>query len=248
VSIWRLEWLRLFRTRRWIGLAAAYVLFGFLGPILTRYQEAIFRHVGGGITVIVPPPSAGQAIGAYVDNASQIGLLVAIVVAAGSLGFDAHPEWAAFLRTRVSGMGSLIVPKFTVNVIAVGAAFTVGMLAAWYETVILIGSVDPPAILAGIACGWIYLSFSVAVVALCAGLARSVVGVVAIALSILIALPILGQVGVSAWWLPSALVGAPVRLVEGASATSFLRAAGVGTVATAAALWAAGRLLARREI
>ena len=247
MSIWRLEWLRLFRTRRWIGLAAPYVLFGFLGPILTRYQEAIFRHVGGGITVIVPPPSAGQAIGSYVDNAGQIGLLVAIVVAAGSLGFDAHPEWAAFLRTRVS-VGSLVMPKFTVNVIAVAAAFMLGMLAAWYETVVLIGHVDPPALLAGIAYGWIYLAFSVAVVALCAGVARSVVGIAAIALSVLIALPILGQVGALASWLPSALVGAPVRLVEGASETSFLRAAGVGAVATVAALWAAGRLLARREI
>ncbi|HEX9122176.1 MAG TPA: hypothetical protein VF984_02285 [Actinomycetota bacterium] len=248
MSIWRLEWYRLFRTRRWIGLGVAYVLFGFLGSILTKYQDVIFRNVGGGIKVIAPPPSVGQAIGSYVSNASQIGLLVAVVVAAGSLGFDARPEWAAFLRTRVLWMGQIVLPKSTVNALAAAAAFVLGMLAAWYETVILIGPVDVPGMLAGLVYGSLYLAFAVAVVALSAGLARSVVGVVGLALAFLIALPILGQIGVVKPWLPSELVGAPVALVEGGSAASFLRAAGVSVAATAAALWTAARLLADREI
>jgi ABC-2 type transport system permease protein len=196
----------------------------------------------------VPPPSVSQAIAAYVGNASQIGLLVAVVVAAGSLAFDARPEWAAFLRTRVGGIDDLVIPKFTVNALAAAVAFLAGMVAAWYETAILIGSPPVKGMLAGMACGSLYLGFAVAVVALCAAISRSVVGVVGLALGFLIALPILGQIGVLAAWMPSALVGAPVTLVEGAAASGFLKAAFVAIGAGVAALWAASRLLARREV
>jgi ABC-2 type transport system permease protein len=248
VSIWRLEISRLFRTRRWIGLGIAYVLFGFLGPILTKYQEAIFRNVGGDIKVIAPPPSAKQAISSYVGNASQIGLLVAVIVAAGSLAFDARPEWAAFLRTRVRRMEQVVLPKYVVNALASASAFVLGMLAAWYETAILIGPVDAAGMLAGLLYGSLYLAFAVAVVAVCAGLARSVAGTVGLSLAFLIALPILGRIGMVKPWLPSELVGAPVTLVEGGSVGAFLRAAGVSAAATVAALWAAARLLSIREV
>ncbi|HZD79976.1 MAG TPA: hypothetical protein VE646_08040 [Actinomycetota bacterium] len=248
MSLWKLEWYRLFRTRRWIGLVVVYLLFGLLGPIITRYQEALFRNVGGGIKVIAPPPTVAQAVSSYVSNASQVGLLVVVVIAAGSLGFDARPEWAAFLRSRVPGPATILVPKFTLNAAAAVAAFVLGMLAAWYETVVLIGEVSIPAMIAGMAYGSLYLAFSVAVVALSAALARGVAGVAGLSLAVLIALPILGQVGVMKPWLPSELVGAPVDLVGGGSAATFLRAAGVSLGATAVALWAAARLLSAREV
>jgi len=248
MSIWRLEWQRLFRTRRWIGLTAAYLLFGFAGPILTRYQEAIFRNVGGGITVIAPPPSVDQAIGSYVNNAAQLGLLVAVVIAAGSLAFDARPEWSAFLRTRVPGMSRLVLPKFTVNAVAAAAAYALGTLAAWYETAVLIGAPDVGGMILGLVFAVLYLGFAVAVVALAAALARSVVGAAGIALAVLVALPIIAQIGVLRAWLPSALVGAPVTLSIGGGAGDYLRAAATSIVAAVAGLWLAVRLLGRREI
>jgi ABC-2 type transport system permease protein len=248
MSIWRLEWQRLFRTRRWIGLTVAYLLFGFAGPILTRYQEAIFRNLGGDITVIAPPPSVDQAIGSYVGNAAQIGLLVAVVVAAGSLAFDARPEWSAFLRTRVAGMNRLVIPKFTVNAVAAGAAYALGTLAAWYETAVLIGAPDVAGMLVGLVLGALYLGFAVAVVAAAAASARSVVATAGIALAALIALPILAKVGVVRPWLPSELIGAPVALSIGGAASDYLRAAATSIVAAVAGLWMAIRLLARREI
>ena len=47
----------------------------------------------------------------YVSNVSQIGLLVAVVVAAGALAFDAKPEMGVFLRTRVSQIWDILVPR-----------------------------------------------------------------------------------------------------------------------------------------
>jgi ABC-2 type transport system permease protein len=249
MTIWRLEVLRLFRTFRWVGLAASYVVFGILGPVITRYQEALFRNVGNGITIIVPPPSAPQAIASYVGNAAQVGLIVTIFIAAGSLAFDARPEWAAFLRTRASSIGGILLPKFVVNAAAAAMSFAVGAVAAWLLTSVLIEDVPVGAMLAGIALWAVYLAFAVSVVALAAGLARSVIGAAGITAVVLLVMPLGAEVlGVAKPWMPSTLVGSLTTMVAGGSATEYLRAAGVAVLTTATCLLAAQRLLGRREL
>ncbi len=189
MSVWRLELLRLFRTPRWAGLLGSFLVFGITMPILTRYQDALFRHVGGGVTVIVPPATPPQGIAAYLQNAMQIGLLVAVLIAAGSLAFDARPEWAAFLRTRSPSMWTLVVPKYAVNAAAAAVCFVAGLVAAWIGTAALIGSVPAEVVVAGSVFGALYLAFAIAVVACTAAVARSVLVAGGLALVVLILLP-----------------------------------------------------------
>ncbi len=248
MSVWRLEWLRLFRTMRWVGLLASFLVFGIGMPILTRYQDVIFRNLGGDVQVIVPPAMPPQGIAAYLQNAMQIGLLVSVLIAAGSLAFDAKPEWAAFLRTRSPKLGGLVVPKFTVHAVATATCYAAGLTAAWIGTVSLIGSVPPAALLAGGGFGVLYLVFAIAVVSCAAGVARSVIGAGGLALGGLVLLPVLAQVPALEPWLPSALVGAPTAIADGDPASAFLRAAAVTVAAGAALVWGSVRLLARREV
>jgi ABC-2 type transport system permease protein len=248
VNLWRLERVRLFRTMRWLGMLAPFVIFGIAMPIVTRYQEALLRRFGGGVRIEGPPPTPTLAIAAFLQNAMQIGLLVVVLIAAGSLAFDARPEWAAFLRTRVRSASALVVPKFATNAAAAGASFAVGLVAAWLVTRIAIGPLPVDVVVAGPVLVAVYLSFAVAVVACAAGMSRGVIGAGGIALVVLIVLPLLAQLRVLADWMPSALVGAPTALADGEPVTSFLRAVGVTVVATAALLWLAGRLLDRREV
>ncbi len=37
MTLWRLEWLRVWRTQRWAILLAVFGVFGFLGPLAVRY-------------------------------------------------------------------------------------------------------------------------------------------------------------------------------------------------------------------
>jgi hypothetical protein len=111
----------------------------------------------------------------------------------------------------------------------------------------LIGPLPLGGLVAGLVAGTLYLAFAIAVVACAAGLARSVIGAGGLALVVLIALPILGQVTALEPWLPSSLVGAPTALAEGAPASDFARAAVVTVALTPALLAGAVRLLARRE-
>jgi len=243
-----MELARMFRTPRWVGLGAAYVVFGLLGPLVTRYQEALFRSVGGEIRIEAPPPTATQAIASFVGNASQIGLIVTVFIAAGSLVFDAQPEWAAFLRTRAP-IPRLLIPKVTVNSVASIVSFALAAVVAWVATAALI---DPPSaagMLVGIACWALFLGFAVALVALSAGIVRSVIGAAGITVAALLLLPLVGEVLPAVKpWLPSTLVGALSELADGGGTTAYLRAAVVAVLAVPACLAISGRLLARREI
>jgi ABC-2 type transport system permease protein len=248
VTVWGLERIRLLRTLRGVGLLASFLVFGIGMPILTRYQDAIFRNLGGDVQVIVPPATPPQAIAAYLQNAMQIGLLVAVLVAAGSLAFDARPEWGAFLRTRCPDLGGLVVPKVAVHAAATAVCYAAGLAAAWVGTGALIGSVRPAALLAGGAFGAVYLAFAIAVVACAAGVARSVIGAAGLALGVLVLLPVLAQVPALEPWLPSTLVGAPTAIANGDAIGDFLPAAFVAIGSGALLVWGSIRLLARREI
>jgi ABC-2 type transport system permease protein len=248
VNVWRLEALRLLRTPRWAGILGSYLLFGVTMPILTRYQEAIFSNLGGDVQIIVAPPTPPQGIAAYLQNAMQIGLLVSVLVAAGSLAFDARPEWAAFLRTRSPSLARLVVPKYSVNAIASALCYTLGLAAAWIGTAVLIGSLPVATLVVGAPLGALYLAFAMAVVACTAAIARSVIGAGGLALGVLIVLPIIAEVPAFEPWLPSTLVGVPTAIADGRAAADFVRPAAVALIGTPVLLWVAVRLLARREL
>jgi ABC-2 type transport system permease protein len=249
MNLWRLEWLRLVRTPRAISLAILFIAVGLIEPVVTKYQATILAHVGRGVRITAPAPTPADSLNAYVSEITLVGLVLVVVLAAGAFTFDARPGLAIFLRTRVSGCWQLLAPRFAVWAAAAAVAYLLGTLAAWYETVLLIGRLPAGQVLAGVACGAVYLTFAVAVTALAASMARSTIATAGIAFIFLLALPVLSSVRVLARWLPSSLVSAPVELVTGTHQLwyfwpSLLTAA----LAAGAALAAATRRLSAREV
>lgn len=251
MGLWRLEWLRLIRTPRALSLGAVYLAIGLIEPVATRYASTLLAHLGNGAVVRLPKPTPAQALSSYVSEATLIGLIVLVSVAASSYGFDARPGLASFFRTRVPGMWPLVAPRFAANAVAGAAAYLIGTLAAWYETHLLIGALPAGGLLAGLLCGAVYLAFAVAVTAFAASLTKTTVASVGITLGILLALPLLADVHAISNWVPSALIGAPADLVASPPAHNllhFVPALGVSVVAGAFALAAAVMQLRRREI
>lgn len=249
MTLWRLEFLRMIRTRRLIALFGVYVFFGLLGPLTARYLSEIVGLAGGdlqGATIDFPPPVPADGMAQYVSNASQIGTLVAVVVAAGALAFDAIPEMGVFLRTRVPNVASILLPRFVVVTGFAVAAFVAGALTAWYETWALIGGVPVGSTLAGIGFGMLFVVFVVSLVTGVAGWTRSVLGTVMASVVVLLLLPVIGIADVIGEWLPTHLANALAVLPAGADPGDYLRASGVAVVASAVLLWA-GLIGARRR-
>jgi ABC-2 type transport system permease protein len=247
MSAWRLEWLRLTRSPRWLALAGVYVFFGLLEPVMTRYMQQIVSRVGSGVKVVLPAPTPAAAITGYVNQAGQTALVVVVVVAAAALSFDARPGLSLFLRTR-AGMWQIVAPRVAVSTAAALAAYALGTLAAWYETALLLGAPPAGPMLTGLVCAWVYLMFAVTVVAAASSFARSTLGAVGIALAALLLLPVLGTIGQVHDWLPSTLVNAPAVLLAGGRLTDFVPALTMAVAAGALLLAVAVARLRAREL
>lgn len=248
MSLWKLEWIRLFRTKRWIALLGVYLFFGLIGPLTARYIREILESFGGGVQVVVPEPVAADGIASYVSNAAQIGLLVSVGIAASALAFDAKPQMGVFLRTRTSHVREIIAPRYVVATAAVTAAFALGSIAALYESTVLMGALPLGGWALGTILGCLYLAFAVAVVAAVAGRTQSVLVAVVVSIGVLLVLPIMGIAPNLGEWLPSHLVGAIDSLVRGGSAVEYWRAALTTVGLTLGALWLAVRWAAQREL
>jgi ABC-2 type transport system permease protein len=249
MNLWRLEWLRLARTPRALALGVVFLAIGLIEPVVTKYESKIFAHVGNGVRISAPPPTAADGLQSYVSEALLVGLILVVVLASSALTFDASQGRAIFLRTRVASTWQLLSPRGAVTAGAAAAAYLLGTLAAWYETTLLFGSLPAPRVLAGVVCGAVYLAFAVAVTVLAASLARTTIATAGITFMLLLALPILGTVHVIARWLPSALVNAPVDLVNGTHQFGYFWPAFVVTAgASAIGLAVAVRRLNAREV
>jgi len=225
MTVWRLEWLRLIRTRRWMVLAGPFVFFGLAGPISIHYLPQLLASEFGDGAIKLPKQVPAQGLAEYSAQISGLGLIIVVAVAAGALCIDATPTLATFYRTRVKSIRTLMVPRYTVIAAAAVASFMIGTLAAWYETTVLLGPVPFSKVATATAFGSLYLAFAVAVVALASSLVRSTLATVGISLSLLFLLPLIGIYRPLGRVLPSALAGAFGSVVLGEGPGTFIRPA-----------------------
>jgi ABC-2 type transport system permease protein len=248
MTLWRLELLRTVRTHRWMLVFGVYAFFGVTGPLLARYLEDIISRFGGGeVTVTGGDPRPVDGIMQFIGNGGQLGLLAVIVLSASALALDAHPEFAAFLRTKVTRAGTLLLPRYVVATATSVAALWVGTGIAWAMTVPLLGGLPVGAMLLGTALGSLYLAFAVGVVAAMAGLVRSIAGTVFASLAVLLLLPIVALVPAISAWLPSELLAAVGGLVEGGPAADYIGSTVLTVLLTVILLLFAGWRAERRE-
>ena len=248
MTLWRLEWLRLVRTHRWMVVLGVYLVFGIVGPLSAAYLQEIIGRVGGELTIIAPDPTPADGIAQFIGNASQLGVLAVIVIGVAALAVDARPELAAFLRTRVPRARTLLLPRYVVTLGLAATGLVLGTAVAWGFTASLIGRLPTTAMLVGTAYGILYLAFAVAVLAAVSGFTRSQPAAVFATLAVLLGLPVLGLVPALQPWLPSELLSAVAAMVGGVPAREFTRAAVVAVVGTAALLALATRRFGRREL
>ncbi len=214
MNLWRLEWLRLWRTQRLMILLAVFGSFGALGPLTARYLPEILDSIGEEAVGALPPMTPPDGITQYLGNAIQIGMLAVAFVSAAALAFDAKSEIAVFFRTRVSIRG-IFVPRFVVAASASAVAFGFGMAIAYIGTGILLEWLEAGPVVIGSLLFMLYLVFAVALVGVVASFLRSVPGVALVSVGALIVLGLLSIVGAAAPWLPGALVGAIDSLIRG---------------------------------
>ena len=245
LSPWRVEWLRVWRTRRLIGLLVVYAFFGFADPMLARYMAKLLGAATNTshLTITVADPVPADGMVGYLGSALQIGLMVGLAMLVSACAIDASYQLAIFYRTRRAQLWTLLVPRLTVSLGTMTAGFALGMAAAWYETAVLIGTPSFAGTMRLLVAGCCYqVAFGV-IAFLLTAILRSVGTTTAIAIVLVLLSSILTTWPSIARWSPVGLTDyAGIYAGDTAMGTAIL-----ASVAIAAVAIGAGMVIAQRR-
>lgn len=252
LGLWRLEWLRVWRTRVWLLVTGAYVAFGVSGPVIAAYLPHLLEQLEGQLgatagSVELGEPTVAAGIEQFAGNASQLGVLTVIIAAVAAVGYRNNTPMAQWLRTQVPA-AQILVPRFVVTAAVAAAALIAGTAAAVVSSTVMIG-VPPLWPLAwGTGLGVLYLCFVAAVAGHATTVTRNRISAVFVTIANLVAFPaVAALVPAVKPWLPSELVGAVTAAVSGANPGEYKEALAVTVAVTAALIADAVRRDTRRE-
>jgi ABC-2 type transport system permease protein len=143
-SMLRKELLEQWRTRRMLVVAVVFTALGIGSPLLARYTPELVKALAGDqFQIAVPPPTAADAVGQFLKNLGQAGVLTAILLAMGSVAVEKERGTAALLLTKPISRGAFLLAKL----LAIGATLLVGLLpaaiAGYAYTAILFEALPP---------------------------------------------------------------------------------------------------------
>lgn len=230
-------------------LPAFYLTLLFLAimdPLTTRYMGEILERFAQGMTIIVPPPSAEQALATFIGDIVEIGLLVVIAITMGSVAGEKVSGVTAFMVTKPVSRRAYISAKLAVLGGAVAGGIATSVLLAWLYTWSLIGPVPGPRVaLAALSIG-LYAELIMAATFSASMVLPGTLSAGAAGLGTMVVLGVTGAVlGASGIgpYLPSALMRNASLLLAGtteAGAASLLLKPGLTAVALGALLLAVG--------
>lgn len=140
----RKELLEQWRTRRVLVVAVVFTALGIGSPLLARYTPELVKALAGDqFQIVVPPPTAADAVSQFVKNLGQAGVLTAILLAMGSVAVEKERGTAALILTKPVSRAAFLFAKL----LAIGATLLIGLLVAaiagYYYTVILFEALPP---------------------------------------------------------------------------------------------------------
>ncbi len=212
----RKEILEQARTMRLVAVVAVFAIFGLLSPVSARYIKEIVEAVGGGqFGGMIPTPTVGDAVAQFTKNTGQFGVLIAILLAMGSVAAEKERGTAAFLLAKPIGRGAFVTAK----IVAIGALLAVALgvsgILCWTYTTILFEPLPVPGFAVATVLIWLSLATFAAVTFLASVVTRSGLAAGGIGFGVFIATGILAALPAIGPFMPTGLWGAAGALAVG---------------------------------
>ncbi len=140
----RKEWTEQWRSYRFLITAAVFTFFGLASPALAKFTPELLKLVPGigDIASVIPAPTLADAVGQYLKNISQFGILLALLLSMGSVAQEKDKGTAAMILCKPLPRSAFLAAK----VAALGLNFAISLLlagaGAYYYTLLLFGPLD----------------------------------------------------------------------------------------------------------
>ena len=140
----RKELLEQWRTRRMLVVAVVFTALGIGSPLLARYTPELVKALAGDqFQIVVPPPTAADAVSQFLKNLGQAGVLTAILLAMGSVAVEKERGTAALLLTKPVSRGAFLLAKLLAIAATLMVGLLLGAIGGYAYTAILFEALPP---------------------------------------------------------------------------------------------------------
>jgi ABC-2 type transport system permease protein len=172
----RKELMEQWRTKRLLIVAAVLVLFGLTSPLLAKLTPELFKSIPGlppAMAAAFPTPTLADAVGQYIKNMSQFGILLALLMTMGNVAQEKERGTAAIMMTHPVSRFTFLSAKFIATGITFFACLVPTALGCWYYTLLLFKALPLGPYLALNGLMLLVFLVYIAVTILCSTIARS---------------------------------------------------------------------------
>ncbi len=201
-KVFRKEMIEQWRTYRFLVVIAVLVVFGMTSPLVAKFMPELFKAIPGipaSVLASMPPPTVADAVGQYIKNMNQFGILLALLVTMSVIVQEKERGTAAIVLTKPVSRETFVLAKFAAMVVTLLTGVVIAALGCWYYTYVLFQAIPWGAFLAAnglmMVAFMVYIGLSLfgSTIAKSQGMALGLAVVFLIVISIIGAIPTIGN-------------------------------------------------------
>lgn len=205
----RKELLEQWRTLRLPLVAVIFGLIGLSSPLLARFTAEIIKAVASDqFQLNLPPPTVADSVDQLAKNLNQLGALIAILIAAGSVAPEKERGTAALILVRPVSRAGFLIAKLAALGVTFAAALAIALAGWWFYTLVLFEALPIGGVVVAGILDWLFLMAWVTLTFLASTLTRSTLAAAGLGVTALIVVGLLSIAPPLASWLPIGLVAA----------------------------------------
>jgi ABC-2 type transport system permease protein len=131
------ELLEQWRTYRLLIAVVVFLILGISSPIITKLTPDLLSNLGQGITIILPPQTAKDALNSYLKNMLQLAPLAFILLAMGCVADERSRGTAVTILTKPVPRAMFVLAKFCAYELTLILSVVLSAASTYYYTSLL---------------------------------------------------------------------------------------------------------------
>jgi ABC-2 type transport system permease protein len=228
-------------------VATIFLLVGLSSPLLARFTPDILKAVAGDqIPIVLPSPTAADAVDQLAKNLGQFGGLIAVLLAMGAVATERERGTAAMILSKPVSRAGFLVAKLAAIGLTLGIATAIASAGAWFYTLVLFDPLPVAGVAAAAALQWLTLMAWATITFLGSTITRSSLAAGGLGIVAFVVVGILGVLPNVGRYLPTGL-GAPARALALGQSDADVVGPIVATLALIGAVTLTAWLVFRRQ-
>ena len=231
----RKELTEMWRTRRLLVIVVVLVLFGILSPLMAYFLPQILSGVEGyeQIASLFADPSPADAMSEYVQNVTQTGFMVIILVGMTAVAGEKMRGTAPMTLSKPLSRSTFVLAKWVAQMGVYALGFAGSMLCAWFYIWQLYGTAQFGSVLAATGLMYVWAMVYCTLTLLGSTLGKNIGSAAGFALGLCILVMTLGSIPALSPYAPGALTSWALAIPVDAPMPTGVAAGGALVVAFA---------------